>query len=331
MAFVDLSAVNRCSLPKESFRNANETCGLARGTLSCGSFVYLINYLDISFCVLKLPTISFYGLISAFLLMVHLSLLFMLTKYLWMPAYFVLSNIIPVISRDRILIGWNKYASCLGLVILPIMCMPHGFKAASWLIVLLTCWTLSILTFISTYSLRRPDNIWMFALLGLIISSVFINLLSREIENITYQYISMQFDVMPDMTALMYFGVGEMFSESIVVRCLQQRKMWDATFGVVMSLVTYAIFLAFPLLFYQGCYNPKCSIIVTSSTETAIHFIFLILSTSLLHISLSGYEFRISLLFYLLVLAVFYVTLQWMTHYDWILSLATLFKPKNND
>ncbi|KQS70550.1 uncharacterized protein Dere_GG23726 [Drosophila erecta] len=524
-------AFNRCSLPKESFRNANETCGLARSTPSCGSFVYLMNYLDVFFCVFQLPTISTYGLISAILLMANLSLLFMLTKYffvpnlvalikfapmtmfgssfllfgpiffasyynsfweicdprklnlsplqfakmmgdimryiligvmviclqgyrvdgvtLWssmsfiltgmiylyivvkksynvhlivadlylikfrvtvflytfimvllvifvvshatfqrsevkskqtqenyeemdsgdeilgkyqkqrafsrreiwlgavngywnmadsnviyrvtmMPAYFVLSNFIPVISKDRILIGWNKYASCLGLVILPIICMPHGFKAVSWLIVLLTCWTLSILTFISTHSLRRPDNIWIFALLGMIISSVSINLLSREIENIAYQYISLQFDVLPDMTALMYFGVGEMFSESIVVRCLQKRKMWDATFGVVMSLVTYAIFLAFPLLFYQGCYNPKCSIIVTSATETTIHFIFLILTTSLLHISLSGYEFRMSLLIYLLVLTVFYVTIQWMTHYSWILSLATLHKSKNN-
>ncbi|EDX04711.1 GD23782 [Drosophila simulans] len=175
------------------------------------------------------------------------------------PSYCVLANFIPVISNDRALIGWNKYTSCLGLLILPIICLPHGFKAVSWLIVCLTCWTLSILTFISTHSLRRPDNIWIFALLGLIVSSVFINLLSREIENIIYQYISMQFDVMPDVTALIYFGLGEMLSESIVVRCLQQRKMWDATFGVVMSLVTYAIFLAFPLLFYQGCYNNKCS------------------------------------------------------------------------
>ncbi|EDW52608.1 GM19117 [Drosophila sechellia] len=177
------------------------------------------------------------------------------------PSYFVLATFIPVISNDRALIGWNKCTSCLGLLILPIICLPHGFKAVSWLIVCLTCWTLSILTFISTHSLRRPDNIWIFALLGLIVSSVFINLLSREIENIIYQYISMQFDVMPDVTALIYFGLGEMLSESIVVRCLQQRKMWDATFGVVMSLVTYAIFLAFPLLFYQGCYNNKCSFI----------------------------------------------------------------------
>jgi len=67
-------------------------------------------------------------------------------------------------------------------------------------------------------------------------------------------------------------------------------------------------------------------IITTASTETGIHFIFLIVSTSLLHISMSGYEFRISLFFYLLVLTVIYVTLQWMIHYDWMLSLATLHK-----
>jgi len=67
-------------------------------------------------------------------------------------------------------------------------------------------------------------------------------------------------------------------------------------------------------------------IITTASTETGIHFIFLIVSTSLLHISMSGYEFRISLFYYLLVLTVIYVTLQWMIHYDWMLSLATLHK-----
>jgi len=43
---------------------------------------------------------------------------------------------------------------------------------------------------------------------------------------------------------------------------------------------------------------------------------------------MSGYEFRISLFFYLLVLTVIYVTLQWMIHYDWMLSLATLHKVK---
>ncbi|XP_070850524.1 mitochondrial sodium/calcium exchanger protein [Drosophila suzukii] len=529
MEFIDLSTVTRCSLPQKLFRNANQTCALARSTHSCGSFVFLINYLDVFFCQFKLPTISIYGVISAFLLMVHFSLLFMLTKYffvpnlvtliefapmtmfgitflifgpsifvsyynsawmicdpqrgslsplqfakmvgdilryfviglmvlsmqgyraegvtlwscmtfiltgmgylyivtkksyqiklmdtdlnlvkfrvtvflytfslvlllivvvshatfqrslvkgtskpenyldmdsgdeilgkyqkqkvftrrqLWLkmvngydnmkdshvvykvlmvPIFFAVSNFFPVISKDRFLIGWNKYINCLCLIVLPLICLPHGFKAVSWLIMLLVCWALSILAFISTHSLRRPDNVWIFAFLGLIISSVAMNLLSREIENVTWQYISIQFDVKPDVTALMYFGLGEMFSEAVVVRCLQQRKMWDATFGVVMSIVTYAIFLAFPLLFYQGCFNSSSSIITTASTETGIHFIFLIVSTSLLHISMSGYEFRISLFYYLLVLTVIYVTLQWMIHYDWMLSLATLHKVK---
>ncbi|XP_050741366.1 mitochondrial sodium/calcium exchanger protein isoform X2 [Drosophila biarmipes] len=245
-------------------------------------------------------------------------------RVLMLPIFFMVSNFIPVISKDRFLIGWNKYVNCLCLTVLPFICLPQGFQAASWLLMLLVCWTLSILAFISTHSLRRPDNVWAFALLGLIISSVAGNLLSREIENVTWQYISIQFDVKPDATALMYFGLGEMFSVAIVVRCLQRRKMWDATFGVVMSIVTYAIFLAFPLLFYQGCFSSSRSIITTASTETGIHFIFLIVSTSLLHISMSGYEFRISLFYYLLILTVFYVTLQWMIHYDWMLSLATL-------
>ncbi|XP_017011257.2 mitochondrial sodium/calcium exchanger protein [Drosophila takahashii] len=532
MEFVNLSAVTRCALPQELYRNTSQICGLARSTISCRSFVFLINYLDIFFCSFKLPTISIYGLISAFLLMAYFSLLFMLTKYFFMPnfvtliefapmtmfgfsflvfgpsiflsfynsawmicdpqknhlsrlqfakmvgdiiryfvfgvmalsaqgyraegvtlwscmsfiltgmgylyivtkksyhielmdtdlylikfrvtvflytfalvllvimvvshatfqrsllrntpkshsymdmesgdeilgkypkqrvfsrrqlwlktingyenmkdshlvyrvlmipIFFLVSNFFPVICKDRFLVGWNKYVNCLCLIFLPFICLPHGFKAFSWLIILLVCWALGILTSISTHSLRRPDNVWLLALLGLIISSVAMNLLSREIENITWQYVSIHFDVMPDVTALMYFGLGEMFSEVIIVRCLQQRKLWDATFGVVMSMVTYAIFLAFPLLFYQGCYHPSCSLITTASTETGIHFVFLIVSTTLLHISMSGYEFRISLFFYLLTLTVIYVTLQWMIHYDWMLSLATLHivKPKN--
>ncbi|XP_052851073.1 uncharacterized protein LOC128261420 isoform X2 [Drosophila gunungcola] len=245
-------------------------------------------------------------------------------RILMMPIYFVISHFIPVISKDRYLMGWTKYINCLCLLVLPFICLPHGVKAVGWVMMLLVCWTLSILTFISTHSMRRPDNVWLFAFLGLIISSIAMNFLSREIENLTWQYISTKFDLMPDITALMYFGLGEMFSEAIVVWCLQLRKMWDATFGVVMSMVTHAVFLAFPTLYYQECYNPSCWVITTASTETGIYFIFLIVASSLLHISMSGYEFRISLFFYLLILTVIYVTLQWSIHYGWMLSLATL-------
>ncbi|XP_017076178.2 mitochondrial sodium/calcium exchanger protein [Drosophila eugracilis] len=521
MSFADLSAVQRCSLPKETFRWANLTCDLARSTSSCGTFVYLINYLTYFFCFYKLPHISIFGWISAFLLLVYFNLLYMLTKYFFMPNlitliefapmtkfgfsflffgpsfflsyfnsvwamcdprgdilspmsfakimgdvmrnfvigimaiskqgyrsegvtlwscmtfilvgmgylhivtkksyhvhtadpdlylikfrvmvflytfvmvllviyvvshatfkrslpkdntksytfldmdsgdeilgkyqkqrvfskrqlwvkavngfqnmkdshvvyrvlmlpfYFIVSNFFPVITKDRFLVGWNKYVCFLCLIVLPFLCLSNGFTAASWAILLKTCWALSIVTFITTHPFRRPDNVCIFALLGIIVSSVSMNILSHEIENIAWQYISLQFDVMPDITALMYFGMGEIFSEAVIVRCLQGKKMFDAAFGVVMSMVTYPIFLAFPLLYYQGCYNPRCSIIVTASTDTGVQFIFLIVTMSLLHISMSGYEFRVSLFLYVSTLTVIYVTIQWMIHFNWILS-----------
>ncbi|XP_017115688.1 uncharacterized protein LOC108138140 [Drosophila elegans] len=245
-------------------------------------------------------------------------------RIVMVPMYFVISNLIPVISKDRYLMGWTKFISCLSLLVLPFICLLNGVKAVGWVMMLVVCWTLSILTFISTHSLRRPDNVWLFAFQGLIASSFAMNFLCREIENLAWQYISTKFDLTPDITALMYFGLGETFSEAIVIRCLQMRKMWDATFGVVMSMVTYAVFFAFPTLHYQDCYNPSCSVITTSSTETGIYFFFLIVTTSLLHISMSGYEFRMSLFFYLLILTVIYVTLQWSISYGWILSLASL-------
>ncbi|XP_017042211.1 mitochondrial sodium/calcium exchanger protein [Drosophila ficusphila] len=249
-------------------------------------------------------------------------------RIIMMPIYFIASLFIPVITKDRFLVGFRKHVCCICLIVLPFIFLLHGFKAFVWIMMLLVCWLLSILVFISTHPLRRPDNVWLFALLGLITSSAVMNLFFGGIENITWQYISVHFDVMPDVVALMYFELGGMFCQVIVVRCLQLRKMWDATFGVVMSMVTYSILLAFPLLYFQGCYNPSCKLIITASTETGIHFLFLILSTSLLHISMSGYEFRLSLLFYLLTLTVFYVTIQWMVHYGWILSLATLYELK---
>uniref|UniRef100_A0A6P4DV60 Uncharacterized protein LOC108037267 n=1 Tax=Drosophila rhopaloa TaxID=1041015 RepID=A0A6P4DV60_DRORH len=96
MSFVNLSIVKRCSLPHESFRLANQTCDLAKSTFSCGSFVHLINYLEIFFCEFNLHKMVAYGVISAVILVIQFSLLFMVTKYFFVPNLVTLIEFAPL-------------------------------------------------------------------------------------------------------------------------------------------------------------------------------------------------------------------------------------------
>ncbi|KAH8334519.1 hypothetical protein KR059_011087, partial [Drosophila kikkawai] len=245
-------------------------------------------------------------------------------RFLMVPIFFVLAHFIPVISKDRYLIGWVKYINCLCFLALPVLCLFHQFDAVQFIVVAIVCWTSSLLVYISTHSMRRPDHVWLYSLLGLAMSSVAMCVLCREIENLTWQYIGLRFDLLPDLNALMYFGLGEMFSEAILIKGLQLRKMWDASFGAVMSMTTYGVFLAFPLLYYHDCYNSNSKIIATASTETCMLFMLLILTTSLLHISMSGYELRTSLFVYLMAETLVYVIFQWMTHHTSVYPLTFL-------
>ncbi|KAH8242025.1 hypothetical protein KR038_006719, partial [Drosophila bunnanda] len=240
------------------------------------------------------------------------------------PVFFVLAHFIPVISKDRFQDGWVKYINCLCFIFLPVLHLFYKFSIVEFMVITVICWAASFLVYISTHSMRRPDRLWLFSLVGLIISSMAMCVLSREIENLTWQFIGLRFHLLPDLNVLMYFGLGEAFSEAIVVRGLQRRKMLDACFGVGMSLSSYGLFLAFPLLYYHDCYNRNCKIIVTASSETCMLFFLLILSTTLLHISMSGYEFRMSLFIYLIGETFVYVTFQWMRHHDSMFPLTIL-------
>ncbi|BFF94432.1 uncharacterized protein DMAD_12063 [Drosophila madeirensis] len=243
---------------------------------------------------------------------------------LLIPFYFLAAHWIPVLTADRPLYGWNKYVNCFSLLISPFLCIPLGIGTEGWLLLVVICWLSSVLVFMSTHSLRQPDYVWPYALLGLSLSSLAMRYLSQEVENLIWQFVSFRFDVMPDLVALMCFGLGEICCEAIILRHLLQRKFFDAAFGVVMSMVTYGIFLAFPLLLWHGCYNRNSHLIVTGPTETCTHFLFLMFGFSLVHVSMSGYEFRMSLFFYLLAVIIVYMTFQWMTHNNWVHSFATL-------
>ncbi|KAH8281559.1 hypothetical protein KR054_001469, partial [Drosophila jambulina] len=245
-------------------------------------------------------------------------------RFFMVPIFFVLAHFIPVISKDRFQMGWVKYINCLCFLALPVLCLFYKFGLVEFLFMAIVCCTASLLVFISTHSMRRPDHVWLYCLLGLLISSMAMSVLSREIENLIWQYIGLRFNMLPDLNALMYFGLGEMFTEAIVVRSLQLRGMWDTCFGVVISTTTYGVFLSFPLLYYHGCYHPNCKIISTALSGTCILFIILMLSTSLIHISMSGYEFRMSLFFYLMGEIFIYVIFQWMRHHDSVFPLTYL-------
>lgn len=176
---------------------------------------------------------------------------------LQIPIYVPLAHVIPVLTDRRFLHGWSKYVVCLSLILFPFVCLSICFNGTIWLLILTTSWFCSALVFISTHPIRRPNFVWMFAVVGILISSVFISLVSREVENIIWQYIRMRFKMQPDHIPLMYFGICETFCLAIVVSDLQNRKLSDASFGVVVSLLTYTTCSIFPFLYYQGCYTPQ--------------------------------------------------------------------------
>ncbi|XP_032307670.1 mitochondrial sodium/calcium exchanger protein isoform X2 [Drosophila ananassae] len=178
-------------------------------------------------------------------------------KIIMIPLYVPLAHFIPVLTDRRFLHGWSKYVVCLSLILFPFVCLPICFNGTIWLMILTISWFCSALVFISTHTLRRPNFIWMFALIGILISSVFMSLLSREGENIIWQYIRIRFKMRPDHIPLMYFGICEAFCLAIVVNDLQHRKLSDASFGVVASLLTYTTCSIFPFLYFQDCYTPQ--------------------------------------------------------------------------
>ncbi|KAH8412762.1 hypothetical protein KR009_005403, partial [Drosophila setifemur] len=259
------------------------------------------------------------------------------------PFFFIFAHLIPVLSLKRYMYGWCKYITCISLILSPFICLRFYMSAAHWLLIVLTCWIFCTLVCISTHSQRRPDHVWVFAALGIVVTSISLRLLCRLIEGLMWQYVNVRFAVMPDQLVLLYFGMGEIFCEAIMVNYLQQLKLHDAAFGVVMSLGTYDVTLIFPLMVLRGCYDQQirvmwmCGIIsltdlslysfqviITGDTETAVYFLFLVLTISTLHISMSGFEFRISLFIYLLATSAIYVTYQWMVHFYWIVEMATL-------
>ncbi|KAH8249567.1 hypothetical protein KR032_010605, partial [Drosophila birchii] len=242
------------------------------------------------------------------------------------PIFFVLAHFIPVISKERFQIGWVKYINVLCFLILPVLCFLHDFSAVNLVVVTIVCWTFSFLVYISTHSMRRPDHAWLYSLLGLGISSLAMCVLSREIDNLIWQFMGLRFRLSTDINALLYLGMGEVFSEALVLRGMQRRKLWDACYGFVMSLTTYGLYLVFPLIYYHKCYNVNCQIIDTASSGTCKLFMLLIICTTLLHISMSGYEFRISLFYYLLGEVFVYVIYQWMRHHDAVFPLTFMEK-----
>ncbi|KAH8279603.1 hypothetical protein KR018_005905, partial [Drosophila ironensis] len=247
-------------------------------------------------------------------------------RIIMLPAYTIAAHCIPVMTQSRVLYGWCKYISCFSLVVFPFMTVPVIFEAKFWTLLTFVCWGGSLLVMISTHSNRKPNHDSMFALMGVIVCSITIGQVDREMQNLMWQYLHLRYEMRADQMAMMFFGFGTLFCEAIVVNTLLERKWFGSALGVVMSKITYSTCLAFPVLYYQRCYNPKNQLTMTASTETTLHFLFLIVTFSLIHISMSGFEIRLSLFYYIFSLAGLFVAYQWLIHYNWVHPLASLYK-----
>ncbi|KAM8712231.1 hypothetical protein ACLKA7_012707 [Drosophila subpalustris] len=236
------------------------------------------------------------------------------------PFYFIAANMIPVIDMDRPMRGWCKPVAIVSLLVLPFMSLGLSPKPHTLYTLLACSWFFAFVTCISTESLREPSFIWIriYHIIGIFAYSVSIHTVIGEIDNLIWQFLCMRFSPMPDMIAIVFISTGEILCMSVLLNNLIRRKMLDAAYGAVMSTLAHTIYMALPQLVLQECYTSSIYIMCSSKTATCTVFFMLIFFGTLMHISMSGNEFRMSLFFYLLTLYIAYLLFQLMTYYHQI-------------
>ncbi|XP_017836426.1 mitochondrial sodium/calcium exchanger protein isoform X2 [Drosophila busckii] len=239
------------------------------------------------------------------------------------PFYFLAAHILPVIDHSRDMSGWCKPVVAFSFIVLPFIFIGIHPPASVFMSIVITSWSLCLFILCTTQTLQEPSKLGLgiFCVISMIICSCALNTLSTEVDNLIYQYFCMRFQQNPDAIVLTLMCSGEMVAQVIVLQYLVDRNMVDAAYGSAMSMITHTVYTAVPLLVLQSCYKDNY-ILVSSSSETCNVFFLLICFGSLLHISMSGYEFRMSLFFYMLAMDMAYFTFIYYFSHDWLRSFG---------
>lgn len=260
------------------------------------------------------------------------------------PLYFLLANTIPVNDMRRPMRGWCKPVGCLSLLALPFVTIGLHPDPIVWTTVLVVSFFLAFMVFISTHGLREPNIMYLclYCFLGMAMCAMTMFAIFSEINNVLWQYLCMRLNPSADTIPMLMFGSGEVVVMHVFLNDLMREGLFKAAYGAIMSAVTHTVYMCLPELVLPSCYDANTyvrqinlrsfaiplfttlpQILITGRAKTVAAFFLATLFTSLLHVSMSGNEFRMSLFYNLMLWFIFLMFYQFAAHFNHVILFGS--------
>ncbi|XP_017958941.1 uncharacterized protein LOC108653137 [Drosophila navojoa] len=245
---------------------------------------------------------------------------------LFVPGYFLLANVIPVMSRERPMFGWCKIVNILSFMVTPFLLIKMGTDTPAFLVLWCITWFIALVVLISFHPRRQPGHflICVYSALGAINGNNLLFQITAEINNLTWQYMTMRFESIGETVCILFFSSGEVLWLVVLLHNLNERNLEDAAFGGVMSVVTHNIYMALPLLVLHRCYTSESYFVFTAKLQNCYIFFLVLFSGVLLHVSMSSHELRLSLFFYIVAMTTTFVLFEFAAFYEWVHPFGSL-------
>lgn len=95
----------------------------------------------------------------------------------------------------------------------------------------------------------------VYSLMGMSMCSITLYALIDEIDNLFWQYFSMNFGPCADTIPLLLFSSGALVVLYVFLDNLMNEGLPDAAYGAIMSVITHSIYMCLPQLVLHRCYN----------------------------------------------------------------------------
>ncbi|XP_002006640.3 uncharacterized protein LOC6580841 [Drosophila mojavensis] len=245
---------------------------------------------------------------------------------LFVPGYFLLANVIPVMSRERPMYGWCKIINIFGFLVAPFLLIKMGTDTTAFLVLWGITWFIAVVVLVAFHPRRQPGHflICVYSALGTISSNNILFQLSDEINNLTWQYMTMRFEYLGETVCILFFGSGEVLWLIVLLHNLTERNLQDAAFGAVLGVVTHNIYMTLPLLVLHHCYTSDSYFVFTAKLQNCYIFFLVLFFGVLFHVSMSSHELRLSLFFYIVAMTTTFILFEFAAFYKWVHHFGSL-------
>lgn len=144
-------------------------------------------------------------------------------------------------------------------MIAPFLIIKIGIDTSAFLALCgVTCF-IALVVLVAFHPRRQPGDflICVYSILGSVNSNNIVFQITDEINNITWQYMSMRFEAIGETVCILFFSSGEIVWLIVLLYNLYERNLQDAAFGAVMSVVTHNIYMALPFLVLHHHYTTE--------------------------------------------------------------------------